>query len=100
MFVHDRRRALLSTYDAAISEVRRDSVQASEVIFLDDLATALIADIGRWRVLVDRLDRAANGRLNSRRAAQLVLENVFDDVLIPSAWRLMAASVALARGPA
>lgn len=91
-------RALLSTYDAALVEVRRDSLQVAEITLLDDTAMAVMADVERWRAFIDRLDRAASGRFNSRRAGQLILENVFDDVLIPSAWRLLAASLALARG--
>lgn len=90
-----RDRQASSAFDAAAAALADDGAPASDLVVLGKLAAVLTADVGRWRVLVDQLDHAACARLDPRRAAVLIVESVFDEVLIPSAWRALSATTAL-----
>lgn len=91
------RRDLLSAYDSSTDDLTRAGAPISDLAGVSVLATRLAADVNAWRIMVDRLDHAAGGRLDVRRAATLVLESVFDEVLVPSAWRVLSAALALAQ---
>jgi len=71
----------------------------AEVERLMTLGARLALDIGRWASLMDGLDTARAGAFDADRAADLVLETVFDETLTPDAWRALAAAVRLAQCP-
>ena len=97
--MHPYRRDLLTVYDAFADDLARDGVPTSDLASLSVLATRLAADVNGWRDIVDRLDRAAGARLDPSRATTLVLDSVFDEVLTPSAWRVLSASLTLDQDP-
>ena len=90
-----RRRDLLSAYDTFADDLTRGGASTSDLAGLSALATRLAADVNGWRDIVDRLDHTVGVRLDPGRAAALVLDSVFDEVLIPGAWRLLSASLVL-----
>jgi hypothetical protein len=69
---------------------------------LDDLAMEIAGSVMGWRAAYDRLDLARDSRsrrpthYDPIRAAALVAECVFDELLSPAATRLLYASLALA----
>ena len=91
------RRDLLIAYDALAEDLTRVGAPISDLAGVSALATRLAADVTAWRTIVERLNHAAGARLDVRRAADLVLESVFDEVLVPSAWRVLSAALALAQ---
>ena len=91
------RRDLLSAYDASADDLTRGRAPISDLAGVSALAMRLAADVNAWRHMVERLDHAAGARLDVHRAADLVLESVFDEVLAPSAWRVLSAALALAQ---
>ena len=64
------------------------------------LAGAIAASLIGWRDLVERLDIARAGDLDPARAGASLLESVFDEVLAPSASRILTAALALAQAAA
>jgi len=57
------------------------------------LAAAIGRDVQAWSALTGRLELAR--RMDKRRAGILVLESVFDELLTPVAWRVLADAFAL-----
>ena len=92
----DRDRRFRSLYDAGAAELRCAGAPDSDLAVLGALADGLVADIRRWRALTDRLDHAACRRLDPNRAAGLLLESVFDEVLIAPACGVLSALLRLA----
>jgi hypothetical protein len=70
---------------------------AAEIETLGELAAAIAADLADWRSLAARLDVARATPFDPRRAGAMVLETVFDEVLTPDAWRVLAAALDLTR---
>ena len=97
MLLTSRRRDLLSAYDAFADDLTRGGASTSDLAGLSALAARLAADVNGWRDIVERLDHAIGARLDPGRAAALVLDSVFDEVLIPDAWRVLSASLAVVR---
>lgn len=97
MLLTSRRRDLLSAYDAFADDLTRGGASTSDLAGLSALAARLAADVNGWRDIVERLDHAIGARLDPDRAAALVLESVFDEVLVPNAWRVLSAALALAQ---
>ncbi len=102
----DPRGELLRRFDiaaAAFASHCRDRAPGGAAIARSDtnllwrLASAIAAALGEWTQLTDGLDLARSAPLDSRLTADLVLEVVFDPVLEPGAWRVLAAALALAR---
>jgi hypothetical protein len=60
---------------------------------LGELAAAIRASAMIWADLFADLDLAACGRFDRERASLLVAEGVFDEVLEPSAWRVLKAAL-------
>lgn len=96
---------LLCELDASIAELTRHclgrfeaggAVAAAEVAALTLLAEAIARGIGEWRTLTAPLELAAT--FDTTRAGALVLESLFDDILTPPAWRVLAAALAMAHG--
>jgi hypothetical protein len=73
-----------------------------DVRTLDELASEIVGGVMAWGAIFERLDlaRDASSRypasFEPRRASALVAECVFDELLTPSAWRLLSASLDLA----
>ncbi|MGH7022249.1 MAG: hypothetical protein ACREEB_01515 [Caulobacteraceae bacterium] len=59
-----------------------------ELRTLASLAAAIGRSVGEWRALTAQLELAR--ALDVPRAAALILETVFDEVLAPAAWRVLA----------
>lgn len=72
------------------------SVARGDIETLAALAHAIAHDLALWRPLVQRLDLARDGDFDTRRAGALILETVFDELLEPHAWRVLAAALDLA----
>jgi hypothetical protein len=66
---------------------------------LTDLADAIVASLAFWGRLCERLDLAREPGRGWGQAGALLLENLFDDVLVPEAWRVLRAAVDLAEDP-
>jgi hypothetical protein len=99
--------ALLHAFDAeaaALLDEREATIEAGrfearrEVLALGDLAKAIARAASEWRDLVAPLELASP--YDPTRAGDLILETVFDEVLDPAAWRVLAGAVALAGGSA
>ena len=69
-------------------------VAATELDGLMLLAETVAGALGQWRSLTANLELAS--RFDVSRAGSLVVESVFDEILFPEAWRVLAAAVALA----
>lgn len=65
---------------------------AGEVETLSALSRAISHSVASWGRLFRRLDLAVDGVFDARRAGQLVLEAVFDDLVEPRAWGVLAAA--------
>jgi len=74
------------------------AIALADLDLLLDLTRDLAADVRSWADLAGRLELAASGRLAPRRAADIVLETVFEEVLTPSAWRVLASALELEMG--
>jgi hypothetical protein len=92
----------LREFDASAQEFKQACVErfeaggavaAAEIEILIKLSETLAGNVGQWRALTGDLDLCA--RLDPQRAGRLVLESVFDEVLPPEAWRLLAAAFAI-----
>ena len=70
-----------------------------DIATLLDLADAIAAALKQWRRLAASLDVAALAPFDQGHAAALVLECVFDDLLDPSAWRILRAALTLTDNP-
>lgn len=104
----DPRGDALRAFDAHAQDFVRAGArrhQAGAGIAEDDidrlarLAERLAADLRAWAGALGELDIARHARLDPRRAGQLVVESVFDEVLIPEGTRVLAAALELAAGP-
>jgi hypothetical protein len=77
-------------------------IGGEDVRALDELASGIAGEVMAWRSAFARLDLARDSRgrrpaeLQPERAGRLALEAVFDELLTPSAWRLLAAAYDLA----
>ena len=88
--------ALLDERDATIEAGRFEARR--EIEALGDLAKAIARAALEWRDLVAPLELASP--YDATRAGDLILETVFDEILDPAAWRVLAGAVALAGGSA
>jgi hypothetical protein len=95
---------LLRDFDARVDDLRDVCIErfeaggvaaGAEVIALAALAMAIARNLADWRALTRTLELAAP--LDLRRAGALVLESVFDEILAPDAWRVLAGALALAQ---
>lgn len=74
-------------------------VADDEIRGLCSLAEAIGRGLTEWRALAAPLTLVAP--LDARRAGEIVIETVFDEVLAPDAWRVLADAFALVElGPA
>lgn len=64
---------------------------------LGELAAAIARSVGEWQATLRPIELARP--MDLRRAGDIVIETVFDDLLEPAAWRLLAAGFALAEFP-
>ena len=64
-----------------------------ELCGLSDLADAIARGLDEWAILLDRL--SLGRRLDLGRAGGIILEAVFDELLEPVAWRVLADIFAL-----
>jgi hypothetical protein len=103
----DARGALLRTFDGFANDFARDCVDrheagdrlaARDIHRLTALADRLAADLAAWVGALGELDVASRQPLSRSTAGQLVVEGVFDDVLTPTATRLLRAALDLAMG--
>ncbi|MEO8927569.1 MAG: hypothetical protein ABI306_10455 [Caulobacteraceae bacterium] len=90
-------RAFVEGAGARIERGRR--LAQGDVAHLTDLAEAVAAALTHWRRIVEALDLAPAAAFDTGRAGALVLESVFDDLLAPDAWRVLAAAFDLAMRP-
>jgi hypothetical protein len=60
---------------------------------LRELAATIHESVTLWVDMARDLDLAAARPFDRRRAAVLVAESVFDDVLDPGAWRVLSAAL-------
>ena len=70
------------------------AVAAAEADTHTPLAEAIAGHVAEWLGLVAPLELAAH--FDAARAGALLLESVFDDILAPPAWRVLAAALAVA----
>ena len=93
---------LLRDFDTSAKELRRafmerfeagGAVAVAEIETLTRLSETLVDHVGQWRRVTRDLELAEP--LDPDRAGRLVLESVFDEVLPPEAWRVLAAAFAL-----
>ena len=63
---------------------------------LSSLAERLGREVMAWSGALRDLEGAAASPMEPRRAGRLLIESVFDEVLIPEATRVLAAALALA----
>ncbi|HEY1414944.1 MAG TPA: hypothetical protein VGF42_03570 [Caulobacteraceae bacterium] len=70
-----------------------EAVADEEIRGLADLAQAIGRGLVEWRSLSATLALAAP--LDARRAGTIVIETVFDEVLAPDAWRVLADAFAM-----
>ena len=70
------------------------AVAERELGLIADLAEAIGRALREWGALTAQMELAA--KLDTQRARALVLETVFDEVLAPPAWRVLADLLAAA----
>jgi hypothetical protein len=101
----DSRGSDLRAFDAAAGELcdhygarfeAGGSLASRDIRRLTLLAERLGREVMAWSGAVGDLDAGAAGRLRPCRAGRLLVESVFDEVLIPEATRVLAAALALA----
>jgi hypothetical protein len=68
-----------------------------DIAQLYDLAALLSRQVADWQARLHALEVDLDGEFDPRRAAALVLETVFDELLPPEAWRVLHAALALAQ---
>jgi hypothetical protein len=102
----DARAHLLRALDAHLADFAQETqsrIQAGRAIaeadseILTHLAGTIASSLHSWRQLVDRLDIARAAAFDPVWAGQCLLESVFEPVLAPSAWRVLAAALPLAQ---
>ena len=76
-----------------IKSSKYPAVAGRDLSRLSALAKVVIDDIDGWRDRLEALDCA--GPCDRARAALLVLESVFDEVLTPDACRVLSAEMEL-----
>jgi hypothetical protein len=100
----DPRGKVLHSFDGFAADFSRESAAqvaagrataAADLALLLDLAHDLAADVRSWTDFVGRLGVASPGGFTPRRAADMVLETVFEEVLTPAACRVLATAVEL-----
>lgn len=97
----DRLRALDAAREAFVDacagrfEAGRAAALA-EAETLGALAGAIAQSLASWRTVFRRLDLAGEVAFDPDRAGALVLEAVFDGLLEPCAWRVLAGALDLA----
>ncbi|MBS0412683.1 MAG: hypothetical protein JSR86_22390 [Proteobacteria bacterium] len=64
-----------------------------DAAILRELAQAIRASVMIWADMAADLDLAAVRPLDQGRAARLVAEAVFDDLMDPAAWRVLTAAL-------
>ena len=89
----DAQAALLANERAATVEAGRFEARRENAA-LDELARSIAQATTQWRDLDRPLDLATP--YDPARAGELILETVFDEILDPAAWRVLAAALALA----
>lgn len=94
--------ALLRRFDTEAAELTADrrrrfeaggAMADREIEALTSLAEAIARDVSEWRDLASRLELSA--ALDPRRAGDLILETVFDEILAPTQWCVLATAFAL-----
>jgi len=94
----------LRAYDCCRREFIQDCAErfecgarlaAEDTRTLDELACEIAGAVMAWSAPLARLELAAEGRFDLRRAADLVVEAVFDERLSPTALRLLSAALEL-----
>ncbi len=91
----DARAVDFTRHCAARAQAGR-AVAEADLEILDQLASSIARDLKDWAILVHRLDLAATGAFDPRRAAALIAESVFEEILSPDAWAVLSASLDLA----
>ncbi|MGI9168998.1 MAG: hypothetical protein ACR2FH_02310 [Caulobacteraceae bacterium] len=81
--------------EAADSVERGGSLARDDVGRLSGLAVNLATALADWRGLLNALEVPPRAAFDERRAGALLLESVFDDLLAPAAWRVLAAALDL-----
>ena len=71
-------------------------IAALDCRVLGEIALAIRGSVMIWADLFEGLDLAPCAPFDSARAAVLVAESVFDEVLEPAAWRVLASALARA----
>lgn len=100
----DPRGARLRAFDAQCRDFALDAARGSleaaateaDIGRLAALAGSLAAAATDWRRAVAALDLAREAEISAPRAARLVAETVFDEVLTPAACRVLVSALALA----
>ncbi len=92
----------LRAFDIAARDLRGDYADhgaggaEDALVGLHAFAHTLAAAVGAMEADSGQLPLPAGARFESPRAARLLLESVFDELLAPPAWRVLAAAVDLA----
>ncbi len=103
----DFRGEYLRLFDSCVAEFTRDcavrfeggtALAALDVQRLAALAKRLTQDITDWSQALKAMDLAVRDPLPPRRAAEIVVECVFDDSLNPAATRVLTAAIAMSWG--
>ena len=101
------RSALLHAFDHSAADLAADrarrleagrAVAREEIDALTALAGAINRNVREWDARLAPLD--LDHGFDARRAGTLILETVFDEVLSPEAWRVLAAALDLAESAA
>ena len=104
--IPDLRGTALRAFDGHAEELTRTYVlrfeagarlARAEVEALHRLAATLADSLAALTPLIARLESAPRQPYDPRRAGLLMLESVFDGVLAPDAWRVLAAALELAQ---
>jgi hypothetical protein len=105
-----QRSAALREYDHATAAYLRDcasrapagrSIGETDIAALRELAQGVAEATRAWTTPFERLDlaRSLGGRhpaaIEPKRAGALILESVFDELVDPGAWRVLAAALDL-----
>jgi|SRR5665213_712869 len=100
---HDPRGGALHAFDAHARALSADlalrfelgeRIAGAEIETLSALARGIAASVAAWGELARGLNAPP---FDGRRAGVLVLEVVFDELLDPAAWRVLAAALELAQ---
>ena len=101
MPIHDPRGVLLHLFDHQVDALvntpqQERAERACDAATLNDLAAALADSIAIWGPIIGRLVRPPDPAFEPRRAGDLVIECVFDELLDPAECRVLAAAFDLA----